>query len=400
MSGLSIVHHRTKAGAGAACFSLAEGASVAGAYVQDALGRVRDRYPDLAGEFEVTYLDAGIMNYVYRVDFPGRTFFLKQALARVKQHERLGPDLAGVPPTRIRVEAQALGILVEALPPELRGRVPAVAWYDEANNVLWTEAVAAGAPSLQAELERGACDPAAAGELGRLLGAIHDVPAAPPLWGSSEEDRANWERFLRMRTTGFLERAGLPVEAEAAARDLFAEAARRERPGMVSHLDAAPKNVLLPADSPPVLLDFELGASISDPAYDPGFLAGHYLLMGENRPEMREAARASVAALVSGYRSQGPAAGSIPEEYGRICERKCGSLRNHLRTPTLPHSHTTSPGWEQRVVRYAALAMLYRIYGSSPASYLHPARFDAIRATGIRILLAGDIDSQGADDPR
>src|SRR5204862_8214760 len=111
---------------------------------------------------------------------------------------------------------RALGWLAEKLPARFRAQVPRAAWYDGENNVLWTEEIAPGAGSLQAALEAGECEESAASSLGRLLGAVHAAGfgEAPPLWDSEEEDRGNWERFLRMRTLGVLARAGLPAEAE------------------------------------------------------------------------------------------------------------------------------------------------------------------------------------------
>jgi Ser/Thr protein kinase RdoA (MazF antagonist) len=156
-----------------------------------------------------------------------------------------------------------------------------------------------------------------------------------------------------MRTTGFLQRAELPAEAAAVAEQLYAAARQHERPGMISHLDAAPKNVLLTADGA-ALLDFELGAAVSDPAYDPGFLAGHYLLIGENLPQMTAASHAAAKDLAHAYQQSAPG---------------------------------IDPAWETRFWRYAALTMLYRLHGSSPAPYLAPPRYPAIRNAAIALLL-------------
>jgi aminoglycoside phosphotransferase (APT) family kinase protein len=161
-----------------------------------------------------------------------------------------------------------------------------------------------------------------------------------------------------MRTTGVLARAELPPETEDEVRCLYAAAKAAERTGMVSHLDAAPKNVLLGRDGEVALLDFELGAAVSDPAYDPGFLAGHYLLMGENHLAMRDSAREAVRAILRGY----------PETGGEL-----------------------DSGWGDRVLRYAGLVMLYRIYGSSPAPYLSGERHAAIRAAGLDLLEGRDL---------
>ncbi|MGV3720937.1 MAG: phosphotransferase, partial [Actinomycetota bacterium] len=213
--------------------------------------------------------------------------------------------------------------------------------------------------SLQQALEAGECDDEVARTAGRVLGAVHAARCGgiPPLWPTLADDRSNWLRFLAMRTTGVLPRAQLPAEAEAVVHRLYAAAIECERNGLLSHLDAAPKNVLLAGDRV-ALLDFELGAAISDPAYDPGFLIGHYLLMGENNPTMRDAAWSAAVAVASGYRETSP---DVDSE------------------------------WAARLARYAGLTMLYRLYGSSPAPYLRPARYGEIRVAGVCILLAGEL---------
>ena len=308
-----------------------------------------------AGEVQVSYLDAGIMNYVYRVEAGGRTFFLKQALEQVKEHHRLGPDLAGVSPARIEAEARALEAMAGRLPEDLQGSMPGLLWHDRANNVLWTEQILPGARSLQQALQAGDCCPDAARIAGRLLGVMHRGEVGP-LWPDVEEDTGNWLRFLRMRTTGFMERAELTDEQRARVEQLFADARRLERAGMLSHLDAAPKNVLVRDDRAVGLLDFELGSAISDPAYDPGFLIGHYLLMGENHPPMRDAAQAAALAVAKGYLREAP---------------------------------EVDDAWLGRVRAYAGLTMIYRLCGSSPAPYLDPARYNAIRSEGLRWLSRG-----------
>lgn len=336
-------------------YSLAEGEAEAGRYVSWGLKALGLE----CAAAEVTYLDAGIMNYVYRVELPGRTLFLKQALERVKQHDRLGPDLAGVSPARIAAEYRALALLASELDETHRSAIPRPLWFDEASNVLWTEEVLPGARSLHGELVDGRCSSEAARKIGRLLGAIHGAQTGrvPPLWPDEAADRGNWLRFLRMRTTGLLERAALPSEAEAVTNALYTEARRRERSGMVSHLDLAPKNALVSAGGEVAVLDFELGAAVSDPAYDAGFLIGHYLLMGANRPGLAQEAAHAGAAAAEGYLETAP---------------------------------EVDAGWGERVGRYAGLTMLYRVYGSSPAPYLAPERYGAIREQGLRLLLGGE----------
>lgn len=339
--------------------SLADGPALAEAYARQSLEHLGIEH---GGDVTVAYLDAGIMNYVYRVHAGGRTFYLKQALPQVKEHHRLGPDLAGVSPARIRAEARALQLLESELPNEHREGIPALLWHDEENNVLWTEEIKPGARSLQHALQAGECHPGIARQAGRLLGAVHSTRtgSVAPLWPTHEEDLANWLRFLKMRTTGILERAGLPGDTIREVEALFEEARRAERVGMLSHLDAAPKNVLVAPDGTAALLDFELGAAISDPAYDPAFLIGHYLLMGENRPDMRGAAREAAHAVAAGYRETGP------EIDGQ---------------------------WESRLARYAGLVLIYRLCGSSPAPYLDPARYAAIRAAGLELFNARTLPS-------
>lgn len=338
-------------------YSLADGPTVAEAYVRQALPRLGI---EPAGGPTVTYLDAGIMNYVYRADAGGRRFYMKQALPQVKEHHRLGRDLAEVSPARIGAEARALQILATDLSEEHRAAIPTPLWHDEENNILWTEEIAPGAQPLQQVLQRGDFDPRVARHTGRLLGAVHSTRhgEVSPLWPSQDEDTANWLRFLRMRTTGILERADLPSPTTREVEALFADGRKAERTGMLSHLDAAPKNVLARPDGTAALLDFELGAAVSDPAFDPAFLIGHYLLMGENLPDKRDAAQEAARAVVEGYLETGP---------------------------------PPDAEWESRLAGYAALVLIYRLYGSSPAPYLDPARYVAIRAAGLELFAKRDL---------
>ena len=330
--------------------SLAEGDEAVRAYLHEHTGLVGDSLAAV----QVTYLDAGIMNYVYRVRTTGDTFYLKQALPRVKQHDRLGADLREVSPGRIQAEARALSTLRRELASEHAHAIPEPVHYDGENNVLWTRETGSGSESLQSRLQRSICEPEVAYRLGRLLAAIHATPLPEGmLWPTPDQDRGNWLRFLHMRTTGVPPKAELPSEAHALTEALFDQARHHERPGMISHLDAAPKNVLVSENGAVVLLDFELGAGVSDPAYDPGFLAGHYLLMGENHPEMKEASIRAAEALERGY-----------------CDEAADIDAN----------------WSIRFRRYAALTMLYRLYGSSPAPYLDPAQYEAIRSAGLDLL--------------
>jgi len=337
--------------------SLAEGAGAAEAYARASLLALPGLAELAEGDVSAEYLDAGIMNWVYRVRAGRRTFFLKQGLAEIKRPEGIGADLASVSLARIGAEARALELLAQSLPRRFRDQVPPLIWFDEANNVLWTEQIARKSRSLQAELLDGRCRRKVARRIGRLLGAVHSagLGANAPLWPTPEEDAANWERFLAMRTVGVLERADLDEDAAGRLRNLQALGREMALPGMISHLDAAPKNVLVSPKGEVALLDFELGAAVSDPAYDPGFLAGHYLALGVTYPKSWPAAREAVWTLLAGYWDSGPAL-------------------------------TQNRPFAARTLGYAAATMLYRVYGSSPAPYLLPERFPTIRRLALRIL--------------
>jgi hypothetical protein len=335
-------------------FSLRAGPEAVREYLASAalphpLRRLRDEDPG------VTYVDAGIMNYVYRVAAPSGVYYLKQALPEVKEAGRLGADLAGVSPARIAADARALLLLAESLPPSHRGSFPTPLWHDTAANILWTRELFPAGEPLHVGLLRGECSAAVAREAGRLLGIVHGARrgAVPPLWPSEAEDLANWRRFLQMRTVGVIADSGLPPAAVSAAWSLYEDAQRVARPAMLSHLDAAPKNFLVGPAGQVALLDFELGASVSDPAYDPGFLIGHYLLMGASRPEMVQAARSCAAVIEASYLAAAP---------------------------------PVDAGWPERLRRYAAMTMLYRLYGSSKAPYIGPTRHAAVRRDALRRL--------------
>lgn len=340
-----------------ALHSLAEGEVSVARYVDwartqsDVLARV------LTGvECRAEFLDAGVMNYVWRLHAGSAVYFLKQARPRIRRHDWVGPDLASVSPNRITAEARALTFVQNRLPHLSGERIPRLTWHDALNNVLWTEALGQESRSLQGELETGSFCTESAGWVGELLGTLHsaDRGEVPHIWPNRTEDQQNWERFLRMRTVGVLQGAQLPRPVEEMIRNLHADGESAAVSGMLSHLDLAPKNVLLHPDRAPSVLDFELGAACSDPAYDPGFLMGHYVLMGINRDDS-------------------PAAAWLAAQ--RVCQ-------TYLSTAGPQDPHFCNRAWQ-----YAGMVLLYRIHGSSPAPYVRRDRLEAIHKVGIRLVM-------------
>lgn len=314
----------------------------------------------IAREADISFLDTGILNYAYAIRFHGVAVYLKQALERAKAHDRIGPDLAGVPPERVVYEARFIEVVRALLGPDASELVPRILHLDAANHVLVTRDVSCGGSLLESELRRGRISARVAASLGGLLGRMHaatlDRPC--PIRGSNANDEAHWMLFLRMRTIGCLKNAALPESTARALRGLAEEAAARHTRHVLLHVDYCPKNLFARPDERAAVIDFELGAGVGDPAYDLGFLLGHYLLLTPGRAGIPDSSRSALTAMLEAYLSRVP--GGQPMAL--------------------------------RAQRYAAATVLYRIFGSSRSFGLSDDDIPALQELASRLLLADRVE--------
>jgi aminoglycoside phosphotransferase (APT) family kinase protein len=223
----------------------------------------------------------------------------------------------GAAPRVLAEDAEAGAFAMEWLPPE---RYP-----------VWKE-----------QLARGILDPAAAANIGDVLGRIHagtadrqDIAARFP----------TGDLFHAIRLEPYLLATGR-AHPELAARltDLARITAAHQR--VLVHGDFSPKNLLIGPDGP-VVLDAEC-AWFGDPAFDLSFVLNHLLLKGVWKRHWRGG-------------------------YLHLFERLVGSYRAHVGWEP----------WQALDARTAALLpglLLGRIDGKSPVEYLSSgADQDAVR---------------------
>ena len=105
-------------------------------------------------------------------------------------------------------------------------------------------------------------------------------------------------------------------------------------------MDCCPKNVIVRKDRKIGVFDFELASWVGDPAYDLGFLIGHYLIhaIQNNAPAM------SLQAI----------AGSIRAYFNEV------------------ESMAFQTGLMTRTLKFAAATIFYRIAGASRLNYIEP----------------------------
>lgn len=119
-------------------------------------------------------------------------------------------------------------------------------------------------------------------------------------------------------------------------------------------MDCCPKNIVVRKDRKVGVIDFELSSWAGDPAYDLGFLIGHYLIhaIQQNFPET---ALRTIDGSIQAY---------CNEVNGMILQR------NILK----------------RVVKFSAVTIIYRIAGASRLSYINPVSIPNLLKNAMNLL--------------
>jgi aminoglycoside phosphotransferase (APT) family kinase protein len=245
-----------------------------GGPAQERLAEIVRRRLDLGGTVPVSLKEIGELsniNYVYQVETPGRTLFLKVVPERPKRFA------AHLPRERIFSEAEGLrrfrglvaGVVV----------IPEVLFIDDQEMALGMSDVGEGRQVLFTVLaERFDLLSEQAEALGRALGSIHggtrgSGPLRPPL----EEAIIRKVIFDGLLAPG--------------ARHVFPEtwdeiAAEMQAHGQcLVHADLWSKNLLVRSGEPVALVDFE-GVFYGNPAFDLGTLTAVALVPAIQRPAL------------------------------------------------------------------------------------------------------------------
>ena len=102
------------------------------------------------------------------------------------------------------------------------------------------------------------------------------------------------------------------------------------------------------------MLDFELASGVGDPAYDIGFALCHYFLLSIVK-DVPQTSIASINSLVNSY----------------LAETRGLGLEGPM---------------TERMIKYAGAIPLYRMMGSSPASYIPKEKYQELIAKSSEII--------------
>ena len=310
---------------------------------------------------DIELITEGLMNYVFKVKTAKSDIFFKQSLKRAKFHDRLGADLGSVSFKRIKYEKNVIASIQNKLPGSIK--VPDIIHYDERNNiVIMTDVAGKNGQLLQHCLLAGDFDQQVAAKIGAFLGIVHShmYQKNVTVRGSREEDKKNWRLFLNMRTRGI--QSGLiksDIAKELAA--LYHRTLDNHTYDVLIIMDCCPKNIFQRQDKSVGIFDFELASGVGDPAYDIGFLIGHYLLFS----------------LLKGSpaRSIDAIEGAMQSYFAEI------------------QSIQINRSFINRLIQYAGATLLYRVAGSSPADYIPQKRYQVFIDKGSRLVAGQPIDS-------
>jgi len=310
---------------------------------------------------DIELITEGLMNYVFKVKTAKGDIFFKQSLKKAKFHDRLGADLASVSFKRIKYEKKVIANIQDKLPGSIK--VPHIIHYDEKNNVvIMTDVAGKKGQLLQDCLLAGNFNKQVAAQIGRFLGIVHRYTYQKKVTvrGNREEDKKNWQVFLNMRTRG--------IQAGLIKSDIAKELATLYHGTLSNHtydvliiMDCCPKNIFQRADKSVGIFDFEFASGVGDPAYDIGFLMGHYLLFSL----LKDSPPASIDAIAA-------------------------ALQSYF---TEIQSIQMKPAFINRLTQYAGATLLYRVAGSSPADYIPQKRYQELIDKGSRLVVCRPTDS-------
>ena len=205
----------------------------------------------------------------------GQRLFVKYANDTVKA-AKLGQPLSLKPRERLYVERRALKWLANHSDYDIK--LPDVIYFENKSKTLILSEVFPNGHFLEDDLKKGVFAPLVLTKISNFLANCHRTPIqVEPFWGNSEADLKHWENLLSIRTDG-LQHVNLSKQLKHDLEMLKCASKKATQHGFF-HLDFCPKNIRLINDEIGVI-DFELSSNIGDPAYDFGFLLGHYLFWG------------------------------------------------------------------------------------------------------------------------
>lgn len=303
---------------------------------------------------EISTINTGVMNYIYRACAQdGSIYYLKQALKEAKSKNRLSKDLALVSKSRIESEYRSIAILKNYLYRKNLFILPKIVSFDKSNSILITRDLGTNG-FLQKDLENGVFDVDIARNIGDYIAYQHLATFNKTIIirKTLAEEIKHWNFFLSLRTKDLLKNIALS--------DLKKEIANIYEDGiahtykLLVHMDFCPKNILYSPEKNIAIVDFEFSSGVGDPAYDLGFIIGHYILF---------------------------AVTSIQKD---LAVDSIFKIYNHYSKNVQKLAFSIDIG--KRVWKYAGCALLYRIMGASPALYIKPSCANNTVQLGMQLL--------------
>ncbi len=295
-------------------------------------------------------LTGGVSSDVFRLETTDGPVCVKRALEKLRVAadwrapvERSHYEVEWLRTARAFAGAAVPQVLFEAR----EAHVFVMGFFDPDNHSVWKQ-----------DLAEGRVDADFAGQVGRLVAAIHSGCAGSPEIAARFPTTALFED---LRLAPFLRHCAGVHPDLAAKLTALADRTAAARISLV-HGDVSPKNILHGPDGP-VLLDAEC-AWYGDPAFDLAFCSAHLLLKSVWKPPHAEAFLASLTALNGAY-----LAGVDWEP---------------------------APGLDARAAELTAAILLARVDGKSPADYLRtPEDRGFVRETARALISDGPATMAG-----
>lgn len=302
----------------------------------------------------ISTINTGVMNYVYRARAKdGSIYYLKQALEEAKKKNILSKDLTLIKRNRIESEYRSITALKDCFHKRNLHILPEILSFDKSNSILITRDLGASG-FLQKDLEGGIFNKGIAGNIGDYIAYQHSTTFNKNIIirKTLAEEIEHWNFFLSLRTKDLLKNMALS-DLKKEIVNIYEDGIAHSHKLLV-HMDFCPKNILYFPEKNIAVVDFEFTSGMGDPAYDLGFMIGHYVLF----------------AMISTQKDL--AVDSILKIYNRYLENVRGL--------------TFSANIGERAWKYAGCTLLYRIVGASPAPYIKRRYSNIIIKAGKQLL--------------
>lgn len=310
----------------------------------------------------ISTIDTGVMNYVYRAcASDGSVYYLKQALKDAKNKSELSKDLVLVNKNRIESEYRSITTLKSYFRNRNLFTLPDIVSFDKPNSILITRDLGANG-LLQKDMESGIFNADVARNIGNYIAYQHSTTFNKNIIirKTLAKEIKHWNFFLSLRTKSLLKNTAL-LDLKKEIGNVYEDGVAHTNKLLV-HMDFCPKNILYTLEKNVAVVDFEFSSGVGDPAYDLGFMIGHYMLF----------------ALISAQKDL------AVDSMFRIYNHYSKNVRGFAFSIDI----------EKRIWKYAGCTLLYRIMGASPASYIKTQYVNSIIKAGRQLLKQDPINEK------